>query len=510
MDRPRAIRSSTAGLTGALFLLCCYRAATQSFVHDEALTFQLYIATPLSNIFDVYDANHHFLFTLLERLSAALFGYAELALRLPTIAAALLYFWSVRRAVLFTFGETLWAVLAAALLSLNPLLLDFLVAARGYGLALALFFFGLTEVLLAVSPQPAERNRRKGLALGGAAVGLSVAANLTFLFPVAGAALVTLLLLRKTPGPTPTAARRAGKKQRPLVKEASGIWAFLTPLAAVLFLFFLAAPVSKARTEDFYAGTTSPSASLESLRSASFEHNEGLARLNGNAMVLVWWRRVAGLLFLPGALLWGAAIALRRLRQPGALPRQEAFLALVCVPAVGSSLLLALAHFVFGLPYPVDRTGLYFLPLAGAAACTLAAMARGGTQVSRNAASVAGFLCVLVVICYVIQLNWTHFAVWRYDADTKRLLAGVAHRFQEASPASVRAGVSWQLEPSSNYYRMIKQWQWLQAVRRDPSGADSDFYLLLSADAGIVAQRSLTIEERGVISGTTLAVPTKP
>ncbi|SRR6266851_9145065 len=58
----------------ALWALCAYRAITQSIVHDEALTYQLYLAGPAARIFDSFDANHHFLNTLLMKLSVSLFG----------------------------------------------------------------------------------------------------------------------------------------------------------------------------------------------------------------------------------------------------------------------------------------------------------------------------------------------------------------------------------------------------------------------------------------------------
>lgn len=83
------------GFLACLWVMCLYRAITQSIVHDEALTYELYIAAPLSRVFSYFDANHHFLNTLLMRLSVALFGASECALRLPALAGAALYFAAV-------------------------------------------------------------------------------------------------------------------------------------------------------------------------------------------------------------------------------------------------------------------------------------------------------------------------------------------------------------------------------------------------------------------------------
>jgi hypothetical protein len=62
-------RNIAKALLGALFVICVYRAFTQAVVFDEALTWELYIAGPVDKIFHTFDANHHFLNTLLMRLA---------------------------------------------------------------------------------------------------------------------------------------------------------------------------------------------------------------------------------------------------------------------------------------------------------------------------------------------------------------------------------------------------------------------------------------------------------
>ena len=73
-------RIATRVLLAGLFLVCVYRAITQSITFDEALTWQLYILGPVKNIFQHFDANHHFLNTVLMRLSTAVFGVSEWSL----------------------------------------------------------------------------------------------------------------------------------------------------------------------------------------------------------------------------------------------------------------------------------------------------------------------------------------------------------------------------------------------------------------------------------------------
>jgi 4-amino-4-deoxy-L-arabinose transferase-like glycosyltransferase len=95
-------------LLGFLFATNVYRAATQSIVHDEALTYQFYLSRPSSFLFTFYDANHHFLSTLLMKLSTSLFGYSELSMRLTSLAAGGLYFYTVYQLCLLLFGDGLF------------------------------------------------------------------------------------------------------------------------------------------------------------------------------------------------------------------------------------------------------------------------------------------------------------------------------------------------------------------------------------------------------------------
>src|SRR5690348_7610686 len=91
------VRLAVGLILGALFVLEAYRAATQSLTHDEAFTYQLYLAGPASNLFRVFDANLHFLAVLAMRLSTRLFGFSEFAIRLPSLLACGWYFVTVYR-----------------------------------------------------------------------------------------------------------------------------------------------------------------------------------------------------------------------------------------------------------------------------------------------------------------------------------------------------------------------------------------------------------------------------
>src|SRR5215469_152592 len=97
--------AAAKALLVALWLVCGYRAATQSITHDEALTYANYLVLPFSQLFNYYDANHHFLNTVLMHFSTSVFGFSEWSMRLPALAGAALYFAGVYRLVRHFFGE---------------------------------------------------------------------------------------------------------------------------------------------------------------------------------------------------------------------------------------------------------------------------------------------------------------------------------------------------------------------------------------------------------------------
>ena len=133
----QVFRIATMALLGLIFLTNIYRAATQSITHDEAVTYENFVAAPWSIVFNSYDANHHVLHTIFCKIFVDLLGVSPLTLRLASLLSGLLYLYLVFRICERLFGTGWYLPLSALLLSLNPYLLDFESAARGYGMAVA-------------------------------------------------------------------------------------------------------------------------------------------------------------------------------------------------------------------------------------------------------------------------------------------------------------------------------------------------------------------------------------
>src|ERR1039457_5614163 len=141
-----------------------------------------------------FDANNHVLNTLLVRISTARFHLTELSLRLPSLLAGVLYLWVVFRMARRLFGDGPAFLAVVGLLTLNPIVVDALSEARGYGMALASWMLALELILELVQLFSLQQ-----LNLAGICLGLSVAATLPFAAP-AVALLAVFLLWSKTTG----------------------------------------------------------------------------------------------------------------------------------------------------------------------------------------------------------------------------------------------------------------------------------------------------------------------
>jgi hypothetical protein len=172
----RAERLAFLALSTAVFLLVALRAWLVPVVHDEAMTFFVYVETGEFIPFHAHwDAGNHVLCTALGRLSYQVFGMHAWALRLPSVIAFLLYAWAVFHWGALLSRRLVRSILWAALL-LCPFLLDFFSLFRGYGISMAL----LATSLLALAHH-LRSGRTGALWVALITLSLSVWANLTLI-----------------------------------------------------------------------------------------------------------------------------------------------------------------------------------------------------------------------------------------------------------------------------------------------------------------------------------------
>src|SRR5215471_5980309 len=181
------------GLAG-VFVWNVVRAATQTVTPAEAWNYDRYIGPPWTESLKQYDSNNHFLNTLLVRISTARIHLTEFSLRLPSLIFGGLYLLAVYRLARRCFGGGGVFLAVVALLTLNPMILDAMSEARGYGMALAAWMWALELVLEAL-----EEDSDRKFNLAGVLLGLSVAASLAFAAPAVALIAAAAVHCKKLP-----------------------------------------------------------------------------------------------------------------------------------------------------------------------------------------------------------------------------------------------------------------------------------------------------------------------
>ena len=400
--------------------LVIFRAATQSITIDEATTYILFVQND-QPFHWLGSTNNHVLNTALMRLTTRLFGVSELSARLPALLGAAVYIAACYR--LCRRVAPGWALQWATMvcLTFSPFIMDYLVAARGYGLALG---FLMTALL-------ADPKTRSGCILASTMLGLCFASNFSFAL-VCGAVGVVQ------------------------IRQAKAIWAYLLPAGIVTWVIALPAIVAFPRAELWYGSH----GLLQSFGSV----------LEAQASITSPW-----ILALPGLVL---------------LPtlRRSIFLDVFFLTVI----LHVVAFHAFGLVYPLDRTGIFFVPLILAAAATTTSAGKG------TAVALAGIAALSIA-----SLRFDHFEEWPFDADTDRVYAVVQCLHDRHQVSRIAAG--WPHQAALNFYGQ-KQ---LSYVIADTDGtAETDAFVIDSKlNPTVIADHQLTAIWKSKRTNATIAVP---
>lgn len=414
----------------ARFAVCSWRAVHQAIVVDEATTYNQFVSGPWRKLFGRYDANNHILSSVLIKLTVTLGGLSEFKLRLPSLIAGFFLtvgvFWILKRVQSWPLR---WA--AFAVVCLCPMLLDFSIMARGYSLSLAFFVWALYFCL-------EQRYLAAGFLLG-----LSIAANLTILFPVIALVVVVVLLERRI---------------KPLISLA---------VPALLLAASITGPsLRRAHREDFYIGYSEFRHTVVSFVATTLYATEHIGILGERGYAILAFVYVGLPLFF--VLVTAAAVRTRNRR-----------LLITFLTLVISLFGIILAHWWFGLNYPADRTCLYFVILA-AISWAIAADAFK----SRSVQALGLLPLIVLAIQFSTQLQTRFFEFWLVEADDK-LIAGMIQQATAGKPAnSVSLSASWMHQPSLEFYRRYLHIAALRPVERhDPAPLTGfDFYLLSWGD----------------------------
>jgi hypothetical protein len=404
------------------------RAAVQSITIDEADTYLFWVARLGPTHWEV-ASNNHVLNSALMRLFTSVFGLHHLTVRAPAVVGAVVYIGSAYHLcrVVSTSRALQWALLVAMVY--NPLAMDYLVAARGYGLALGFLLCALAVQFTSLSP-------RRAVAVSSLCLALSFASS--FAFAMVDAVMLAAILLWR--------CRRPGDRPATL---AAGV----LPGLFVTLLLSSYAVLHWGQSQMTYDGATSLSQTFASVREASlYQPNPQL--LNP----LLYPAANALRPFLFPALGVACALCLigfavyRPWRRSEPARTAIAYCAGLFAIVACSLAIHYLAFCAFDVKLPLERHALYLVPL-----CTLfvgAVAATPATAVwTRFARRCLLGVCLLTSGYYVSCLRLTYFREWAWNADAERIywLLDYYHRAYGVDSFAT----NWKCVAPLNFYRAL-------------------------------------------------------
>jgi hypothetical protein len=406
MDFKRYYSPLILPVTAAFALLWAVaRACVQSITIDEADTYHFWVAPHDPSHWHA-ASNNHLLNSLLMRLFTSVFGVSHLSVRAPALLGAALYIFAAYALCrkLTPERRVQWPVFVC--LVYNPFVFDYLVAARGYALAL-----GFLMCMLAVAAYP--RLDRAACALCSVCAALSFAANFAFAFVDAFAMLAILTwACARTPA-TQTRLRLLGA----------------CVLPGLLVSVFLSVPaVLHFPKGELNYGTHSLGEMFATVAQAS------LYQLNPQIVNPLLYRLLDHVKpFLLPAILVLAVWQWARWR-----PAFSGALLGILAAAVGAHWLLLK---LFRVPLPMDRTAIWIVPL-----CVLAI---GAAALNRRPLTL---MLYVMSFYFLLCLRLNYFKTWDWDADVNRIypvLAWYNHTYGVRDVAT-----NWEYGAALNFYRV--------------------------------------------------------
>ena len=478
------------------------RAAVQSITIDEATTYELWVA-PSEPVFWSGASNNHILNSILMRLSTSLFGVSHLTVRGPALVGAFLY---ISTAYVFCRLVTnsrmrQWTIFIC--LVGNPFVFDYLVAARGYGLATAMLLGALVVAAYGQwsSAQGNEFSPLLYCAWSSVLGALCIAANFSFaIAAIMGVVMTAFWYCRNLR--LEASGGQAVRRYLPVCL------ACILPGSAVCLLLTSYAVLNWPAGQLWWGAASLRETARTLIESSLYQPNPYVI----NPIISSFMQGVRPVL-LP---LLGAATMIKLLlmawesrRTRDSLSRWRTGFIQVLFGTLASTVLLHwLAFKLFHVLLPRESTALYVVVLATGIVCLIAAEqlnSRGGRIGNYFMTTMLMFTALYFLSC--LRLN--SFKEWNWDADVSRAYSVIARYSQMSGEHSIAS--SWHYAAVLNFYRVMRGDSEAipEVAGGKPFPVDHAIYVLHYAfDKGFIDEHRLKILYRG--ESTELVVAVRP
>jgi len=461
------------------------RAYIQAITIDEAVTYTNFVRSAKPEFWSAH-ANNHLLNSALAWVFTRAFGTSNLVARSGALIGAAIYIVaSYFLCALIAKRFVLRAFLFICLV-FNPFIFDFLVAARGYGLASGFLLSAICFVAYALLPELKSLRVESACIAASLCIALSFLSNVSFAF-VDAATIVMLYLWASGRGPS--------RKTR--AKLAAACF-----LPGLLLAGAVAGPILLQwnRGELTY-GAASLKETFMSLYHASFyELDPSVQELLFIDVPLVIPIGFGILLAWQAALIWIHWRYLRSSRSPW-----SPMFAAIPAFAVGGALVMHWLLFrLKRIPLPLDRTGIWIVVLGTLFLGILAAApipTRSG-EISRRGLTI---LTVVLGSYFLLCLRLHYFKEWKWDADTDKLYSVLASYNHVCGLKDIAP--TWRYDAALNYYRNASGRETFPRFPRAaelPTGRQA-YVLFEPQDHDFVANHGLSIVYRAP-SGAAIAL----
>jgi hypothetical protein len=417
------------GLAAFAMVWAIVRAHVQAITIDEAVTYTNFVR-PADPAFWTAHANNHVLNSILAWCFTRAFGASNLVARSGALIGAAIYITAAYFLCVLIAERFLLRVFLFICLVFNPLIFDFLVAARGYGLASGFLLSAVCFVASSLAPDAKSGRVARACVAASLCIALSFLSNFSFAF-VDAACIVALYFWAS-----------AGQSW-----QRRGALAAACFLPGLILAGALASPVLLHwnRAELNY-GAPHLSITFKSLYEASFYE------LDPSVRDLIYVDPRIILLIFGVFAAWQAALILIHGRtRRDTRSRWLVRFAAVPIVAVVSAVF---AHWVLfrltRIPLPMDRTAIYVVVLITLFLGILAAVpipTRAG-EISRRCMTI---MMVVLGSYFLLCLRMNYFKEWKWDSDTDKLYKVLASYNHACGLRDIAP--DWRYDAALNYYR---------------------------------------------------------
>jgi hypothetical protein len=483
-----------------LFVTACFamvwviaRACLQSVTLDEADAYLGGVAPTWPSHWYPTSGNH-VLNSILMRLFTWLFGLSHVTLRAPALLGAAIYIGAAYSFCMLLRERMILTWPLFVCLVYNPFVMDHLVAARGYSLALG-FLMAVISILcrqLVTFEDGRERNLYGACVVASIGAALSFCANFSFAY-VNGVTMLLFLVWACQHG------------RHPGVRDSARLSAACI-LPGLLVTLLICGSVLRdwPKGELIIGARTVHEMRVSVIDSSFFELNQNLV----NPLVYVLLDRVRP--FLPGLLFWLCALqAVLIVTKPVAGDSRRQGLASVALFITRIIALSVFLHWLqrrlFGILLPKDRTAVFLAPLPLLVFGVVTAIVPR-TKVGRALRALSIALLFIGAAYFTGSLRLLYFKDWKFDADVKGAFAVVQYAERQYGIREFHS--AWQYRSTLDFYRLYYRDDALVPfITSDPYPVDKSAYVLsYPDDEDFIRKQKLKIIYHGDLSDVVVAI----